>query len=71
MTSTLVRAIYKDGHLELLDPISLADNQQVMVHVMISNEAPTTERQPDLHPNSIWTSDDFDDHYKYPAPNLD
>ena len=60
MLPTLVRAIYKNGHLELLDAIELKDNQQVLLQVVL-DENPITERQPDLHPNSIWTSDDFDD----------
>ena len=57
-----VRAVYKNGQLRLLDPVDLAENEEVSITIRpaMPPKSPSP-RRPNLHPGEIWMSDDFDD----------
>lgn len=43
--SRAIRAIYEDGHLRLLDPVELAEGEQVQITILHQLGVPLTENE--------------------------
>ena len=57
-----IRAVYKNGQLHLLDPVELAENQEVVITITPQlKPEPPQKRIAGLHRGEIWMSADFDD----------
>jgi len=59
--SQAVRAIYEDGHLRLLDPVDLAEGEQVNITFLSEHEVTLVALKGLLVPMPPPDGDDFDD----------
>ncbi len=59
--SQAIRAIYEDGHLRLLDPVDLAEGEQVNITFLSEHEATLVALKGLLVPMPPSDDDDFDD----------
>lgn len=59
--SQAVRAIYEDGHLRLLDPVELAEGEQVNIAFLSEHDATLAVLGDLLVPAPPPDNDDFDD----------
>jgi predicted DNA-binding antitoxin AbrB/MazE fold protein len=57
----IIRAVYEDGHLKLLDPLDLKEGETVEIAIVSKTQGIKQPRILGLHRGAITTTDDFDD----------
>jgi hypothetical protein len=59
-TIMLIRAVYEDGQLRLLDDVELAEGETIEIAIVSKQPSGDQIRVLGLHPGAMTTTDDFD-----------